>query len=135
VSQHVVKRDPVSGEEKLYIQTGRLHLAIIKEWRELSRMDPSHCFGSNTNFRPDPSRYATLVDPSRIAASGAAGGDLSRPGQPSCAGAPIASLPGQRGARGPSYSRSGADTGELRLQGNGEELLRRTTSGPNRGMT
>ncbi len=125
-SKHIVNINERSGSEKLQIQAGRLYLSTVKHWMDLSRMNPSGCFGYNAQFRVDPSRYATLVDSSRIAPPRV--GDI-RPGRPHCPGAPIASLPGQRGARGPSYSMSGADSGELRLPGNGEELLRRTAAG------
>jgi len=125
-SKHVVLRDQRTGAEGLNLRAGRLFLATVKEWRELERVDPSSCFGFNIGFRSDPSRYATLVHPSRIAVDGRGASNGVGIGQPAYPGAPVASLPGQRGMRTSAHSRSGADTGELRLQDNGEELVRRT---------
>ena len=126
IQKHIIVRDRRSGKVKVDEKVGRFYLSACKEYRELLKVVPANCFGYNADFRSDPSQYATIVHPTRIAASGRSS---IRPGQPASAGAPVASLPGQRGSRMPAFSESGADTGELRLPGNGEELLRRAISG------
>ncbi len=126
IQKHILIRDRRSGKLKVDEKVGRFYLSACKEYRELLKVVPANCFGYNAGFRTDPSQYANIVHPSRIAATGRSS---VRPGQPTCAGAPVASLPGQRGSRMPAFSESGADTGELRLPGNGEELLRRAISG------